>query len=352
MSDKIKIGIIGCGMIGKSHIGGYSGIPEAEVVAVADLDEAEANKVAEANDIPQVFKDYHELLAIEGIDSVDVCLPNFLHRPVSIDALEAGKHVYCEKPMALNYGEAKAMVDAAAEAGKRIAVQAGTIFKPEARAAKKIVEEGGLGKIYYAKLANYRRRGRPWVDGYGTPHFVSKEKAGGGALVDMAIYHINRLLWLLDNPDPVTVSAATFQEIDIYEGRKDDMDVDELAMAFIRLANGVTLFLEEAWAIHLDKADGDTICGTKGGLRIEPFSYFSDLFGIEANTTFELNLAEYHQGQYDPDFAGFKSAQHNWIYGLLGRVPMIPTAEFAMNAARIFDAIYESAERGEEVKVT
>jgi predicted dehydrogenase len=129
------------------------------------------------------------------------------------------------------------------------------------------------------------------------------------------------------------------------------MDVDELAIALIRFDNGMTLFLEEAWAIHMDKADGDTIFGSKGGIRIEPFGYFSDMFGIEANTTFDLNLAEYHIGQYDPKFVGYRSPQHHWVHGLLGRVPLIPTAEYAANTARISDAIYESSKKGREVKL-
>ena len=352
MSAELKVGIIGCGMIGKNHIRGYSEIAEAEVIAVADLDEAEANKVAEQNDIPQVFTDYHDLLKIDEIQIVDVCLPNVLHSPVSIDALEAGKHVFCEKPMARNYAEAKAMMDTAKRVGKQVGVQVATIFSPEARAAKKILDEGGLGKPYFARLCNLRRKGRPWVDGYGTPHFVSKEHAGGGSLVDMGVYHLNRLMWLLDNPSALTVSASTFQEIDIYEGRKDDMDVEELAAAFIRLDNGVTLYLEDAWALHKDKSDGDTIMGSKGGLRIDPFGYFSDLFGMEANVTFELKTAEYHQNQYDPDRVGYKTPLYNWVYGLLGRVPTIPTGEYALNTVRISDAVYESARRGEEVKVT
>ncbi|HIO79180.1 TPA: Gfo/Idh/MocA family oxidoreductase, partial [Candidatus Poribacteria bacterium] len=110
MSGKLKVGIIGTGIIGKSHIRGYQSMRnDVEIVAIADINQTEVQKVAQENDIPHVFSDYHDLLGIDEIDSVDVCLPNFLHAPVTIDALEAGKHVYCEKPMAKTGMEAQAM---------------------------------------------------------------------------------------------------------------------------------------------------------------------------------------------------------------------------------------------------
>ena len=119
------------------------------------------------------------MLKIDEIDSVDICLPNFLHAPVAIDALEAGNHVYCEKPMAKTGTEAQAMYDTAQRTGKKLSVQMGTIFSRESRTAKRLIEEGALGRVYYVKTSHYRRRGRVYVDGYATPHFVQKEKSGG-----------------------------------------------------------------------------------------------------------------------------------------------------------------------------
>jgi len=351
MSDTLKIGIVGCGMIGKSHLRAYSNIEEAEVIAIADVDEKEANKVAEEFGVSKVFADYKELLAINEIENVDVCLPNFLHSPVSVDALNAGKHVFCEKPMARNYEEASAMLEAAKANDRDLGVQVNTIFQPNARGAKRIINEGGLGHIYFAKLSNYRRKGRPWVDGYGTPHFVSNEKAGGGTLIDTGVYHFNRFLWLMDNPKPVTVSGATFQEMDVYEGRKDDIDVEEMAVGLIRFDTGLVLFVEDAWSAHMNESGGDVILGSKGGLKVDPLSFHSDMFGIESNTTFDTRLAEYHQNQYDENRAGYASPHHHWVYSLLGKLPKIPTGEIALNTVRISDAIYESAARGEEVKL-
>ena len=122
MAKKLKVGVIGTGIIGKSHIRGYAGMSDdVEIVAVADLDEKEARRVAAEYDIPNVLTDYKKLLKIDEIDSVDVCLPNFLHAPVTIAALKAGKNVYCEKPMARNAEEAQTMYDAAKKTGNMLA---------------------------------------------------------------------------------------------------------------------------------------------------------------------------------------------------------------------------------------
>ena len=184
MTDKVRVGIIGVGQIGKQHIRKYANVPEAEIVAVADVRQDEANHVAQENGIPSVYVDYRELLQRDDIDSVDVCLHNRLHAPVTIDALEAGKNVYCEKPMSWAYGEAKRMADTAQRTGRMLHIQLSTLYQPEARAAQRIIQDGHLGEIYYAKSCHYRRRGRPYVDGYGTAQFVQRSTAGGGAMLD------------------------------------------------------------------------------------------------------------------------------------------------------------------------
>jgi len=221
MTDKVRIGIIGVGQIGKHHVQRYKEIPEAEIVAICDIRADEAQRVAATIGSPTIYADYRDLLARDDIQSVDVCLHNHLHAPVTIAALEAGKNVYCEKPMSWNYTAAKSMLAAAQRTGRKLHIQLATIYAPEARAAKRLIDEGQLGQIYYAKSSHYRRRGRPWVDGYGTQFFVQKAAAGGGALVDMAVYHIARMMWLLGNPAVETVSGKTYQMLDnIYPDRR------------------------------------------------------------------------------------------------------------------------------------
>lgn len=354
MASRIRCGIIGTGMIGKVHIARYKEVPEAQVLAVADLREDEAKRVAEQNDIPHVFTDYRKLLAMEEIDLVDVCLPNALHCPVTCDALKAGKHVYCEKPMANSAAEARKMLRTAQETGKTLAIQLGTLFSPEAHGAKRVIEAGLLGRIYFAKSSYYRRRGRCYVDGYATPPFVQKEVAGGGALADMGVYHLGLMVWLLDNPEVLTVSASTFQEIPMDEKRAKESgyNVEEFATGFVRFAGNITLFFEEAWATHMDQADGFRIFGSHGGLRVEPFGFFTDMADMQADVSFDLGLYEGRQSLYYGDrHKAMRHQQMNLIWALLGRVPLLETAPVAVKVAEITEAMYKSAANGREVKL-
>ena len=272
MADKLRVGIIGTGLVGKRHIDRYQSMrQDVEIVALADIDLADVQRVGHDNGIPQVFTDYRDLLKIDEIDSVDVCLPNFLHAPVTIAALEAGKHVYCEKPMATTYADARAMYDTARRTGKILAVQMRTLFSKETRTAKYLIQEGALGRTYYAKTSRYLRRARVYVDGYATPHFVQKQKSGGGALIDVGVYQMARMVYLLDNPEIESVTASTFQALDMDEIRHQESgyNVEELGTGFIRFNGGITMFVETAWAVNLDGGDGDCIMGSKGGLRLE-----------------------------------------------------------------------------------
>lgn len=352
MSGKLKVGVIGTGIIGKSHVRSYQGMAnDVEIVAVADLNVDEARRVAQEAGIPHAFSDYHDLLNIEEIVAVDVCLPNYLHAPVTIDALNAGKHVYCEKPLALTGAETQAMIEAAKKNEKHLAMQLASLFTKETRVAKRLIEEGHLGKVYYVKTSHYRRRGRVYVDGYATPHFVQKEKSGGGALVDMAVYHIGRMLYLLGVPEPETVSASTFQELPMDEKRRRESgyNVEELGTGFVRFRNGVTMFVEEAWAAHMDADEGDRIFGSLGGIKLEPFTFFTHLFDMDANVTFDVDAYERRQRALGYMSSGYDNSHQHWVWGLLGRVELIPTAYIGHVTACITEAMYRSAETLREV---
>src|SRR5436190_5006553 len=142
--ERVRIGVIGTGQIGKLHLNRYNEIEDAEIVAVADLNEAEAKRVAGLYNIPNIYTDYRELLKRNDIQAVDVCLHNVLHRPVTVAALEAGKHVYCEKPMASSYADAKIMFEAARTCNRKLSIQFFTLFRNETRAAKELIDGGHL----------------------------------------------------------------------------------------------------------------------------------------------------------------------------------------------------------------
>jgi predicted dehydrogenase len=150
VADKIRVGVIGVGQQGQRHVQRYAEIPEAELVAVADLREEVAQSVAQQYGVPHVYTNYHDLLARDDIDSVDIILHNRLHKSVTVDALQAGKHVYVEKPMSWTYREAKEMYDTAKALGKKLHVQLAQIYAADTRGAKRLIDEGHLGELYYA----------------------------------------------------------------------------------------------------------------------------------------------------------------------------------------------------------
>lgn len=351
MNNKIGIGCIGVGQIGKHHLDNYQKIPNAELVAIADINTEELNRVANLYDIPYKHTDFRELLARDDIQAVDVCLHNNLHMPVTLAALEAGKHVYCEKPMAGSYIDAESMYTKAQETGLKLSIQSRLLFEIETKAARAIIDQGLLGKRYHARSYGFRRRGRPFVDGYGTPTFVQKEHASGGALYDMGVYHIVQMLYLLDNPKPQRISGQIYQETEMDNRRREisGYNVEELGMGFVRFEDDVTLDILESWAIHLDGFEGSYLVGSQGGVRLEPFGFFNSLSDLSFNSTVNLDEFNYrlHTVQEQGDI--YDSAQHHWIAALQGRVDLLPTAELALNTMLISEGIYLSSKLGREV---
>ncbi|MBI5092880.1 MAG: Gfo/Idh/MocA family oxidoreductase [Candidatus Hydrogenedentes bacterium] len=351
MSKKARIGIIGVGQIGKQHLDTYQKIENAEIVAIADIDKAEADRVGALYGIPNVYYTAKELLQRDDIEAVDVCLHNNFHMPATVAALQAGKHVYCEKPMAGAYRDAETMLKTAKELKKKLAIQLATVYSKETKAAKSLIDQGMLGKLYHARSTGHRRRGRPFVDGYGKPAFVQKNNSGGGALYDMGVYHIANMLYLLDNPEVARVSGKTYQEIAMDEGRKKSSgyNVEELGLGFVRFKGDVTLDIIEAWAIHLDKFEGSTVVGTKGGVRLDPFGYFRCADHLDLNCTTDLGGLEWRLHTVEEVGDVYDSPQHHWVAALQGRVELLPVAEIALNTMLISEAIYMSNELGREV---
>jgi predicted dehydrogenase len=349
--NTLRVGIIGTGQIGKYHIRRYSEIADVEMVALCDIRLDEATRLAAEYNVPVVTGDYHDLLMRDDIDAVDVCLHNHLHAQVTREALEAGKHVYCEKPMSWTYADSKAMYETAQRTGKKLHIQLATIYRPEARAARRLIEDGFLGNLYYSKCYTYRRRNRPFVDGYGTAHFVNKKTSGGGTLLDMAIYSLGRMMYLLDAPELLTVSGSAYQQTEMYEARRltSGYDVEELGIALVRLAGGVTLFLESSWAIHAGEPEGDYLMGSRGGVRLEPFTYFTTLADLEMDGTFDLKSADWRWHQVDPCAEAYDDPQKHWVWAMLGRVPLMDTSRYALRASQITEGVYLSAQMGCEV---
>ena len=348
---EIRIGIIGQGIIAQTHLDLYAATEGAKVVAVCDIDSQKLQASAKKYGVEATYADYRELLKRDDLDAVDVCLHNNWHAPIACDVMLSGKDCYCEKPMAGSYKDAKAMYDLAKALGRKLHIQLGFLYSAETRAAKKLLDAGLLGHVYHARSKGFRRRGRPFVDGYAEKEFDAKKWAGGGALYDMGVYHISQLLYLLGNPKLLRVSGQTYQELAMDEKRRAEsgFDVDELGVGFARYENGLTFDVIESWAVHAAPFGGSAIMGSEGGVSFEPFSYYFSKADMTLTATADIGLDEYRNHQLNPEMKYYDNSQAHWIAALSGLVPLLPTAEIALNTMLLSEGIFLSGRLGREV---
>lgn len=267
VAKKLRVGIIGSGMISKSHLEGYAKDPRVEVRWVADVIPERAKSRATEFQVPGAITDYRK--GLPEVDAVSVCTPPFAHRQPVVDAARAKKHVLCEKPMALSVKDAKAMAAECAKSKVVLEICSARAVRPEHLAVRNLVASGGFGKVYYARVATLRRRGRPGLDFWpDVTWFLDSKKAGGGAVMDIGCYDIDMALFVLGAPQPVSVSATWAREIGSQRVPKGVRhDTEEHLSAFVRFKDGSSAHFETAWAANMEGNDF-VVFGTKGGAKL------------------------------------------------------------------------------------
>ena len=348
---KVRIGVIGNGIIGEHHLATYAKIPEAEVVALCDINEARMNEMGDKYGVSRRFTNIGQLLLQEDIDAVDVALHNNLHAPVSIEAMRMGKHVYCEKPMAGAFADAQSMYDVMQETGKKLHIQLAQLYSKETKAAKRFIDGGDLGRIYHMRSYGFRRRGRPFVDGYATKEFVNTTTSGGGALFDMGVYHISQLLYLTGIPTLKRVTGHTYAEVAMDEGRRQESgyNVEELGVALATYENGLSMDFMESWAVHGRPFPSSTIYGSEGGVSLSPLTFHSRKYNMELDTTVDLDQMDYLDHTVYADGAHYDNSQQHWVHALLGKCELLPTAKIALETSRVQEGIKLSQTLGREI---
>jgi predicted dehydrogenase len=347
-AQRINLGIIGTGWPGQQHARVTASIPGAHLYGCADLDD-ERRRDFEITFAPQKsFREYEELLQESELHAAIICLPNFLHFPASLAALEAGKHVFCEKPPTMNAAEMKVLQEVATKRGLVYFFGRQFRFTPAMRAAKKLIGDGRLGKIYHAKATWVRSRGIP--QGLGG-WFTEKKRSGGGALIDIGVHALDSVWYLMGTPRPVSVSAQVYRNF-AQLVREPIFDVEDAAYAFIRFENGAVVHLETSWAGNLPddipqgqvfgrELNNSIIYGTKGTLRLQPLTLFEDQNG--ALVTVPLKI---------PDKTdSFELQLQNFVDAIQGRADAINNAEQAFELMEMLDAIYASSSLGREVPI-
>ncbi len=348
---KLRIGIIGNGGICKgAHIGGYLKDDRVEIVALCDIIKERAEFVRDNYfNNADVYTDYKELLKDETIDAVDICTPNYLHSIIAVDAFNAGKHVFCEKPDAVDVTEVLKMNQAAEKAGKVLMVMRNNRFVNASQYAKKFIEQGRMGDIYAGRCGWQRRRGIPGKGGW----FTTKAQSGGGPLIDLGVHMIDLAIWLMGNPTPVSVSANTyckFADNDTSDSVNSDFgdknaegtfDVEDLAMGMIRFDNGAVLQIEFSWASNIKKENRFVeLRGSKSGLTWTDNKV--DFFTEEAGELLDVSVGE---GNIDGHHANLR---HFVDVVLNGADPCFKPQQ-GIDMIKILCAIYKSAETGREV---
>jgi len=353
----IKVGIIGCGGIANGkHMPSIKQIPDVEMVAFCDIVEDRA--VSAAKDFgatgAKVYTDYKELLKDKTIDAVYVLTPNIDHSYMSVAALEAGKHVMCEKPMAKTSKEAKDMVDAAKKSGKLLTIGYQNRYRADTMYLKDTVARGDLGEIYFAKALAIRRRAVPT---WGV--FLDEEKQGGGPLIDIGTHALDLTLWTMNNYKPKSVVGNIYKKLN---DRGDcgnawgpwdpeKFTVEDSAFGFITMKDGATIILEASWALNtLEAGEGiTTLCGTKAGADMR------DGLRINGDDLGRLYVKKPDLSAGGAAFYEGKSTkpeilEQEVFYGAIKNgAPLVVEPEQAYVVTQILEAIYDSAKTGKPV---
>jgi len=357
----LKVGIIGCGGIAeRKHMPALATIKDVSMTAFCDISAERAGKMAEKFGAAgasgaAAYVDYREMLDAERLDVVHICSANSTHSEIAVAAMESGCHVMCEKPMARNYAEAKAMLDAHKRTGKKLTIGCQNRFRPDSLYLKKACDRGDLGEIYFAKAHAVRRRGVPT---WGV--FLNRELQGGGPLIDIGIHSLDLTLWLMNNYKVKSVTGSVFSKLkdqtetgNIFgDWNPEKFTVEDSAFGFIKMENGATVILECSWAINLlDEIEAKTtLAGTKAGadmndgLRINSCD-FGKLNILKPKL--DVGRVPFYEGEtQDP---GILEAQ-SWINCVLNDTDPVVLPEQALVVSRILDAVYESSETGKTVE--
>ena len=357
MKETILVGIIGTGGIaGGKHMPALAKLEGVEMTAFCDIEEAKAQAAAKRYGTPgaKVYADYRELLEDPAIDVIHVLTPNDSHAEITIAALEAGKHVMCEKPMAKKAADARRMLEAAKRTGKKLSIGYQTRQSAESQYLKKVCAAGDLGEIYFARANALRRRAVPT---WGV--FLDAEKQGGGPLIDIGTHALDLALWMMDNYEPKSVVGNVYRKLGDNENAANawgpwdpsKFTVEDSAFGFITMKNGATIILEAAWAINLlDATEANcTLAGTKAGADMK---HGLKINGEKNSTLYVQEIQTAGGGVAFFEGKGTDLAleeARSWINAVRNDTDPVVLPEQALVVSEILEAVYESAKTGHPV---
>jgi predicted dehydrogenase len=351
-SEKIYIAVIGCGTIANAaHIPSYMKNNKAEIVYFCDIIPERAENAVKKYNCGKAITDYQEALNDPKIDAISVCTPNHMHAKISIDALNAGKQVLCEKPSARTYAEAKTMQEAQAETGNMLSIGVVNRFNANVRKIKEIIDGGELGEIYHVYVSFRAQRSIPGLGGA----FTTKAIAGGGVLIDWGVHYLDIVMYCLDDPAIKTVSGKSFCKLaknmseyeykDMWAENTKDLngtyDVDDFVTGFIRTATS-TITLNGAWAQNIGKHETfiDFI-GAKAGIRLD----YGGEFALYKINNGELKPVPVSYEKWD----FFQKEIDSFVDTVKTKEKLPSNIDTAIITTRMMQALYDSSEQDKEI---
>jgi len=348
----LSIGYVGAGNIGRAHMSASKEIG-IKLAGVYDIKRSASEAAVTDHKVAKIYDSLEALVSAPEIDAVIIGTPNKYHAEQTITALNAGKHVLLEKPMAMSVAECDAIIAAKNKAGKQVQIGMVNRFKNSSQALKRIIEAGDCGPIYSGQTFWYRRRGIP---GFGS-WFTTKEQSGGGGLIDIGVHMLDLALYLMGFPKPVAVSGMTYnnwRDLNSYvytgmwaspvpNGKKD---VDDYAVALVRFDNGATLNVNVSWALNIADMSpemGLRLFGEKGGVALEGMDhpyFYGEMTGRIVDS--KLKVAGNNP---------MAEEQRAFVQAVTENTIPIATAEQGRVVQSILVAIYKSGTENREVQI-
>ncbi len=347
----MKIGIIGCGTIAhNSHIPAYLANKDTQIKYFCDIIPERAEEAVKKYGCGIAVTDYREVLADPEVTAISVCTPNLMHSVITVAALEAGKHVLCEKPAARTYEEALARQEAQHRTGKVLNIGVVNRFNSNVNKLKELIDNGDLGEVYYVYVSFRCQRSIPGLGGA----FTTKAIAGGGVLIDWGVHFLDIVMYCCGDPKAKTVSAETFSKLGspikdyvykdswAHEPIHDGIyDVEEGVTGLIR-TEGPVISVNGAWAQNIgDREMFIDFIGTKGGVRLQygkDFTFYSTKNDMLTATTFVNRTSPMFQAEIDAFVRCIQTGE---------KLPSHIDSNII--TSQMMDAIYRSAEAHQEV---
>jgi myo-inositol 2-dehydrogenase/D-chiro-inositol 1-dehydrogenase len=337
--EKLKAGIIGSGFIAEHHALAYSQLQNVEIIGMSSVIEEQARALMVHYKIPgKPLVDYKDLLKLKP-DLVSVCLPNYLHKDVTIDVLNAGAHALVEKPLARSVAEGKAMIAAEKKSGKKIFYCENNMYAPTFAKVKEVIDEGALGKIYMG-------RGKEQHSGPHSQWFYKKEPSGGGALVDLGVHDIACLVWYLGCDVKKVFCQVTTTQPD--RGKFGTCEVEDNAVGVLYFENGAQVVIEESWCAPGGYDMRFELFGTEGQLKVAPT--FSNLMSVysEKGYGYAVEKASSTKGWTFPVPAeawnfGYPQEVAYFVDCIINKKKPLTDALYGLKILNIVEAMYKSA---------